>query len=174
MKYTFFQVSSTLAHVVWFTLIMYLLLTRSDHIDHRRRLSGSWYTYNETDKSVIIHADTMHFDDAILTSSGGPAISPLRQSHEKTKLHGMHKHLDFSLKALSPERHNEIEHSLTSDQLMRVFWLMNWQFDRMGIETNWESPIAKLDVQSVNVKGNSHVHGILSASAIDVITIEHP
>jgi len=86
----------------------------------------------------------------------------------------MHKHLDFSLKALSPERHNKIRQSLTSDQLWRVFWLMNWQFDRMGIETKWESPIAKLDVQSVNVKGNSHVHGILSASAIDVVTIEHP
>jgi len=168
MKYTFFQVSSTLAHVAWFSLSMYLLLTRNEHIDHRRRLSGSWYIYNATDNSVSIHADSMHFDNT------GPTIAPLKASFEKTKLHGMHKHFDFTLKALSPERHNQIEHSLTSDQLMRVFWLMNWQFGRMGIETTWESPVAKLDVQSVNVKGNSHVHGILSASAIDVVTIVHP
>jgi hypothetical protein len=172
MKYTFFQVSNALAHLTWFTLIMFLFLSRNEHIDHRRRLGESWFTYNATDNSVSIHADTMHFDDTSLSS--GPVTSPLRQSHEKAKLHGMHKHFDFRLKALSPERHNEIEHSLTPDQLMRVFWLMNWQFGRMGIETTWESPIAKLDVQSVNVKGNSHVHGILSASAIDVVTIEHP
>jgi len=170
MKYSCFEISSTLTHFVCLTLSIYLLLTRQEHVDRNRRLGDSWYTYNTTDNSVIIHADTIHFDH----TSTGPAISPLRHSFEKTKLLSMHKHLDFSLKALSPERHNEIEHSLTSDQLMRVFWLMNWQFDRMGIETNWESPIAKLDVQSVNVKGNSHVHGILSASAIDVITIEHP
>ena len=153
---------------------MYLLLTRNQHIDKRRHLSESWYTYNAADNSVLIHADTMHFDDTSLTTANGPAISPLRHSLEKAKLHGMHKHFDFSLKSMSPERHNEIEHSLTPDQLMRVFWLMNWQFGRMGIESTWDSPVAKLDVESVNVKGNSHVHGVLSASAIDVVTIEHP
>jgi len=176
MKYSCFQISSTLTHIVCLALSMYLLLTRKEQGDRQRRLGESWYTYNTTDNSVIIHADTMHFDQ----TSTGPTISPLRHSVEKrpdlekTTLLSMHKHLDFSLKALSPERHNKIRQSLTSDQLWRVFWLMNWQFDRMGIETKWESPIAKLDVQSVNVKGNSHVHGILSASAIDVVTIEHP
>jgi len=169
MKYSFFQVSSTLAHIAWFTLTMWLSLSRNEHLAQKRRLSDSWYTYNATDNSVIIHADTMHF-----ANSDGSAISPLHRSFEQAKLHKMHKHFDFKLKTLSPERHNEIEHALTSDQLMRVFWLMNWQFGRMGIETTWESPIAKLDVQSVNVKGYCNVHGILSASAIDVVTIEHP
>lgn len=174
MRYSFFNVASTLAHVAWFSLTMYLLLSRNQHIDHRRRLGDSWYTYDRANNTVQIHAHVLGFDH-----HHEAPTPPLLRPHEdpETKfLESMHNE-DFSLEARSPEARQRIANSLTYDQKQRVNWIINWRLKRAGIHTTWKHPKAVLDVDTItanhlHIKEDTHVNGFLTASAIDVVTIE--
>ena len=70
---------------------------------------------------------------------------------------------------------NEILNSLTTDQLLRVNWLINWKFNQAGIEVTED--FTTLNVHNIitndaRIKNNVLVHNRLITKELDVSEIE--
>ena len=171
MIWRFWNIASGVAHISWFVLTLYLLLSRDGHVDRRRRLHDSWYTYDKNLDKVYIHKP-LEFPDGNGQISSGPALMQhSRRPHELDDLHSFLKHD----KLLKSSNVNEILNSLTTDQLLRVNWLINWKFNQVGIEV--VDDLTSLNVHSIitsdaRIKNNVLVHNRLITKELDVSEIE--
>ena len=182
MIWRFWSIVSGLAHISWFVLTMYLFLSRDGHVDRRRRLQDSWYTYDRNVDKVYIHKPLEFSDGGGQITSGltkptgptgptGPVGPVLQHPHELDDAHSFLKHD----KLLKSSNANEILNSMSNDQLLRVNWLINWKLNKAGIVVTNDLTTLNVDniiANNARFMNNALVHNRLITKELDVSEIE--
>jgi hypothetical protein len=173
MIWRFWSIVSGLAHISWFVLTMYLFLSRDGHVDRRRRLQDSWYTYDRNVDKVYIHKP-LEFTNGggqITSNSTGPT---LQHPHKYNELDSVHSFLKHD-KLLKSSNANEILNSMSNDQLLRVNWLINWKLNKAGIDVTNDLTTLNVDniiANNARFMNNALIHNRLITKELDVSEIE--